>query len=169
MIVEAQVTINGSKAAIWAAITNIENASETISGIENIEVLEKPANGLVGLKWRETRMLFGKPATAEKWITDAAENEFYKTKAEDRGFVYLCTKSISESSGGITLTESHESKPQGIVAKLLSIPMGFLFKGVAKKALLQDLNDIKAAVEHDRLRPNNGMQRTGFARADAER
>jgi len=35
MIVEAQVTINGSKPAIWAAITNIENASETISGIEN--------------------------------------------------------------------------------------------------------------------------------------
>ena len=30
MIVEAQVTINGSKAAIWAAITNIENASEII-------------------------------------------------------------------------------------------------------------------------------------------
>ena len=60
MIVEAQVTINGSKAAIWAAITNIENAAEIISGIEKIEVLEKPANGLVGLRWRETRMLFGK-------------------------------------------------------------------------------------------------------------
>ena len=149
MIVEAQVTINGSKAAIWAAITNIENASETISGIENIEVLEKPANGLVGLKWRETRMYFGKPAAVEKWITDAAENEFYKTKAEDGGFVFVTTKSISESSGGITLTESHESKPQGIVAKLQSIPMGFLFKGVAKKAVLQDLNDIKAAVERE--------------------
>src|SRR5437762_11702145 len=122
MIVEAQVTINGSKAAIWAAITNIESASETISGIENIEVLEKPTNGLVGLKWRETRKLFGKSATAEKWITDAAENEFYKTKAEDNGFVFLSTISISESSGGITLTSSHDSKPQGIVAKLMSIP-----------------------------------------------
>src|SRR5690349_25016564 len=128
MIVEAQVTINGSKAAIWAAITNIENASDTISGIENIEVLEKPANGLVGLKWRETRMLFGKPAIAEKWITDAAENQFYKTKAASDGFVFLCTKSISESGGGITLTETHESKPQGIVAKLMSIPMRILFK-----------------------------------------
>ena len=149
MIVEAQVTINGSKAATWAAITNIENASETISGIENIEVLEKPENGLVGLKWRETRMLFGKPATVEKWITDAAENEFYKTKAEDGGFVFLTTKSISESSGGITLTESHESKPQGIRAKLMSIPMRLLFKGVVKKALLQDLNDIKSAVEQE--------------------
>jgi hypothetical protein len=148
MIVEAQVTVNGSKAAIWAVISNIENASEIISGIENIEVLEKPANGLVGLKWRETRMLFGEPATVEKWITEAAENEFYKTRAEDRGVVFLTTLRISESSGGITLTSSHDSKPQGIVARFMSIPM-FLFKGVAKKALLQDLNDIKSAVEQE--------------------
>jgi hypothetical protein len=148
MLVEAQVTINASKPAIWAAITNIEDASETISGILNIEVLEKPENGLVGLRWRETRTLFGKPATVEKWITDAAENEFYKTKAEDGGFVFLTTKSLSESSGGITLTERHDSKPQTIVAKL-SIPMLFLFKGVVKKALLQDLKDIKSAVEQE--------------------
>src|SRR5215510_5541999 len=144
MLVEAQVTIKGSKAAIWAAITDIEKASGTIRGIQNIEVLEKPANGLVGLRWRETRMLFGKPATAEKWITDAAENEFYKTRAEDNGFVFLTTMSISESGGGITLTSTHETRPQGIVARLMSIPM-FLFKGVVKKAILQDLNDIKSA------------------------
>jgi hypothetical protein len=149
MIVEAQVTIKGSKAAIWAAITNIENASKTISGIENIEVLDKPSNGLVGLRWRETRMLFGKPATAEKWITDAAENEFYKTRSESDGFVYLATISISESSVGITLTSCHEFKPQGIVARLQSIPLRLLFKGVVKKALLQDLNDIKTAVEQE--------------------
>jgi len=147
MRVEAQVTINGSKAAIWAAMTDIENASETIRGIKSIEVLENPANGPVGLKWRETRMLFGKPATAEKWITEAAENEFYKTRAESDGFVFLATMAISEHGGGMTLTSSHDSKPQGIVATLLSIPMLILFKGVAKRALLQDLNDIKSAVE----------------------
>ena len=148
MLVEAHVTINGSKAAIWAAITDIENHSEMISGIENIEVLEKPAHGLVGLRWRETRMLFGKPATAEKWITDAAENEFYTTRAEDNGFVFITTIRISESSSGTTLTSSHDSKPQGIVARLMSIPMALLFKGVVRKAILQDLNDIRRAVEH---------------------
>ena len=37
MIVEVQVAINGSRAAVWAAITNIENASKIISGILNIE------------------------------------------------------------------------------------------------------------------------------------
>ena len=149
MLVEAQVTINGARAAIWAAITNFENASETISGIENIEVLEKPANGLVGLRWRETRIYFGKPATVEKWITEAAENEFYKTRAESDGFVFLTTMRISESGGGITLTSSHDSQPQGFVARVKSIPMP-LFKGMLRKALLQDLNDIKAAVEQER-------------------
>ena len=92
MLVEVQVTINGSRAAVWAAITNIENASDIISGILKVEILEKPASGLVGLKWRETRMLFGKPASAEKWITDAAENEFYKTRAESDGFLFLSGK-----------------------------------------------------------------------------
>jgi hypothetical protein len=147
VIVEAQVAINGSRAAIWAAITNIENAAAFISGIEKIEVLEKPAQGLVGLKWRETRTLFGKPATAEKWITDAAENEFYKTRAEDGGFVFLTTRRISQSSAGMALSECHESRPQGIVARLMTIPMRLFFKGTIKKAVLQDLTDIKVVVE----------------------
>jgi len=148
MGVEAQVTINGSKAAVWAAITNIENAADIISGIENIEVLEKPANGLVGLRWRETRMYFGKPASVEKWITDVAENESYKTRAESDGFVFVTTMRISASDGGTTLTSSHDSHPQGIGARLRSAPR-FLFKGVVKKALLRDLNDIKSAVEQE--------------------
>jgi hypothetical protein len=84
----------------------------------------------------------------EKWITDAAENEFYKTRAKDRGVVFLTTLSISESSRGIMLTSSHDSQSQGFVARLKSIPM-VLFKGVIKKALLQDLNDIKSAVEQE--------------------
>jgi hypothetical protein len=80
-------------------------------------------------------------------MTDAAENEFYKTRAEDHGFVFWTTMSISESGDGVTLTSGHESKPQGVAAALMSIPMRLVFKGVLKKAILQDLNDIKAAVE----------------------
>jgi hypothetical protein len=147
MLVEARVTIDGTRAAIWAAITDIEHASATIGGIEKIEILERPARGLVGLRWRETRTLFGKPATAEKWITDAAEHEFYTTRAESDGFVFLCTKRLSESGAGVALSESHETRPQRLVARLMSIPMGLLFKGVARKAVLQDLHDVKAAVE----------------------
>ena len=147
MIIEAQVTIDGSKEAIWAVIADIENASESISGIEQVELLERPERGLIGLKWRETRTLFGKTATEEMWITDAAENEFYTARAASHGFIYTSTIRIAEQGGGNSLTMTLISKPQGFVAKLLSIPMGLVFKGVAKKALLQDLNDIKRVVE----------------------
>jgi hypothetical protein len=47
----------------------------------------------------------------------------------------------------VTLTSIHDSQPQSIGAKIMSIPMGLFFKGVAKKALLQDLEDLKSAVE----------------------
>lgn len=146
MIVEAEVTIQGSKAAIWAIMADIENAATIIKGVDKIEIVGKPANGLVGLRWRETRMLFGESATVEKWITKAAENEFYETRAEDNGFVFTATMRLSEANGSVTLTSAHSTEPQGFVAKLKSLPM-FFFKGVIKKALLEDLNDIKSAVE----------------------
>jgi hypothetical protein len=85
MLVEAQVTINGSK-AVWDAIADIEDAAQHLSGVEKIEFVERPPAGLVGMRWRETRMYFGKPATVEKRITELVENKFYKTAAESDGF-----------------------------------------------------------------------------------
>ena len=147
MLVEAQVAINGSKEAIWAMITDIENAAKTISSIEKVEILERPTSGVAGLKWRETRKVFGKSATETMWITDAVENEYYKTGAESHGFYYVCTLSISEEGGGSALKMTHESRPQGFMTKVMSFLMGFLLKGAIRKMLLKDLNDIKAAVE----------------------
>lgn len=147
MTVEAQVAINGSRAATWAAVADIEHAANFIRGIEKIEVIERPASGLVGLRWLETRILFGKPATVEKRITEASEGEFYTSRADEQGFIYLATIRISEREGGVTLMSSHDSLPKGFVPRLMSIPMGLFFRGVMKKALLQDLSDIKSSVE----------------------
>lgn len=146
MTVSASITINASKAAVWAATSDIARFAELLTGVEKIEVVEKPATGLVGLKWNETRMLFGKPATVEKWINEVKENEFYKTRAEQDGFVFITTNRISGSDGSVTLTGIHETLPQGFAARVKSLPMVF-FKGVIKKAILQDLNDIKKEAE----------------------
>lgn len=147
MTVEEHITINKTKTEVWTAITDIRHASKIISGIEKVEILSEPENGLVGLKWRETRMYFGKASAIDKCITDAVENNFYKTKAEMDGFIFLTTMSISESGENIILTSSHETKSKGIIAKIKSLPMIF-FRGMLKKAILKDLNDIKTAVEN---------------------
>lgn len=146
MTVEAHLTINASKAAVWDATTDIARFAELLSGVEKIEVIEKPATGLVGLKWKETRILFGKPATVEKWITEVKENEFYTTRAEQDGLVFITTNRISGSDGHVVLTGIHETQPQGFAAKLKSLPMAF-FNGVIRKAILQDLKNVKKAVE----------------------
>lgn len=147
MIVEAEVTINAPRAAVWAAITDVASAPAILSGVEKIEIVAQPPHGLVGLRWRETRLLYGKPATAEKWITAATDEQSYETRAEDGGFVFTTTKVLSESGGRVTLKESHESRPRTLGARLMLIPMALFFKGVIRKAVQQDLDDFKAALE----------------------
>ena len=145
MIVEARVTIQGSRAAAWATLTDVDKAATIVRGIEAIEVVARPASGLVGLRWRETRILFGEAATVEKRITEATESA-YTTQAEDGGFVFVTTHRLEGSDGAITVVATHETRPQGFVAAVKSLPM-FLFKRTIQKAILQDLSDIKSAVE----------------------
>jgi len=40
MIVEVRMTMKASRAKIWAALADIENAAELINGIEKIEIVE---------------------------------------------------------------------------------------------------------------------------------
>ena len=150
MLVEVQVTIEGSKEATWTVVSDIANAAQFISGINHIEIVNQPPSGLVGLRWREPRMLFGKPATAEKWITEAVVNDHFSTRAESDGFIFLSTIRLTESANRVVLTSVHDSQPQTLATKLMALPMRLFFTGVARKALLQDLVDIKAQVEKQR-------------------
>lgn len=147
VIVQANVAIHGCRTAVWAVIADLEHAATTFSGIEQIEVLERPIAGLVGLKWRETRMLFGKPAAVEKWITEAAEPDHCTARAESDGFAFVSTRRLAERDGVVVVTESHDSQPQTLMARLQMIPMALCFKGTIRKAILQDLHDLKTAVE----------------------
>jgi hypothetical protein len=147
MKVSTHLPINTSKADVWKIITDITSFEKIISDVEKIEILNEPSSELKGLKWRETRMYFGKPTAIDKWITDAVANEFYKTRAEMDGFIFLTTLSISENAHSTILTSTHETISQGFMAKLKSLPMIF-FRGILKKAILKDLTEIKFAVEN---------------------
>jgi len=147
MLVEVAVPIQATAPAVWALIADIDEAAALVMGIDRIEVLQRPAAGLVGLKWRETRQLFGKAASVDKWITAATEEQFYATRAESDRFIFLSTLRIEADGDGVVLRSIHDSQPQTLGAKIMALPMGLFFKGVARKALLADLHDIRAAAE----------------------
>lgn len=144
---KATVSINAPKEKVWEVITNIENAAESISGIEEVEILEKPESGLVGLKWKETRIMFGKTATEVMWITEAVENDYYKTRAESHGSIYTSTISVEEKEGVSILSMEFGAKMVTLGAKIMGTLMMPFFKGATRKALQKDLDDIKARVE----------------------
>ena len=142
-----RVPVNASKEEVWNAITDFDTVADRISGIEEIEILNKPPDGLVGLKWKETRTMFGKTATETMWITDAVENDHYDVEARSHGSIYRSRMYITDESGKTELGWDFDAEPQTIGAKILSATMGFMFKGATEKALAQDLADIKASLE----------------------
>ena len=147
MNTEVQVEINGTREDVWKVITDIEYSVNTINGIEKIEVLEKPADGIVGLKWRETRTMFGRTATEVMWITDAVENKSYKTRAESHGAVYITTFDLSEEDEKVHLTMNFKGVPQTFGAKIMAALTSGMIKKSTEEALMNDLMDIKAKVE----------------------
>lgn len=147
MEVQVDVVINAPKNEVWKLVSDIENAASTISGIDKLEVLERPDQGLVGLKWRETRTLFGKTATETMWITEVGEGSYYLTEARSHGSIYRTKVSVSEEGSSTRLSMVFSAQAQSFVAKVFSVLLGFMMKNAMRKAILQDLTDVKAAAE----------------------
>ena len=147
MKVEQAIDIAAPKDKIWVAITDIENCSEMISAIQGLTILNKPDDGLVGLKWSETREMFGKQASETMWITEAVEDDYYCTRAESNGSVYRTRLALDDDVGNTRLTMSFTAQAESMVAKIIWACTGYMIKGSMRKALAQDLQDIKEFVE----------------------
>ena len=140
-------SIDASAEKVWSFISDIENCAGFISGIEKVEVIEKPDTGLLGFKWKETRTLFGKTAEETMWITDVQDGQSYQARAENHGAIYISKLSVQESDGQSILTMHFDGTPVSFGAKIMSALMGWMFKGATAKAMRQDLIDIKKVAE----------------------
>ena len=104
MNISVDIEINSPQNMVQAAITDIKNSSKMISGIINVKIIEQPADGMVGLKWNETRKILGKEVTEKMQITDCKDKEYYCTRAENCGAIYLTKMSVAEHNQKTMLT-----------------------------------------------------------------
>ena len=132
---------------VWKAITDFKNCSNYIESIVKVEVLNEPKDTLLDFKWKETRVMFGKEAVETMWITDFKENEFYQTRAESHGSIYISKFTVEPVEDRTKLTMNFSGEAQTFFVKLMSKAMGFMMKGAMKKAVMKDLVNIKAHVE----------------------
>ena len=149
MGVKSEISIAASPEQVWKVITDIERSAEFISGIDEVKILNQPNSGIVGLKWEETRTMFGRSASEVMWITEVKQNVSYSTRAEHPGLVYISNFTLENVNGGTKLIMSFDPTVSGLARRIFSAVSGFLFKGATKKMIAQDLEDIKKAVEMD--------------------
>jgi len=147
MKVSASIEIDSSKEKIWQIVTDYAHWQEFISAIQKVEILDNPTDGFNGLKWKETRTMFGKEAEETMWVTESEENSFYKTRAESHGSIYLSLVKIEDKGDSCILTQGFEGIPQSFIGKLMMGVMGGMMKKSTEKALYADLNDMKNYIE----------------------
>jgi len=150
MYVSMDISISGSKEEVWKTITDIRSTPEIIEGIEKVEILNDPAEGLVGLKWRQTRTMLGQETAETIWVTEAAPQEVIQTASESRGTVYVTNTSLAAEEDGTRLTMDFQGTPQTLIARVITVITSPLIKNTTRKSMEKELMDIKAAVESKR-------------------
>ncbi|MCJ8294399.1 MAG: SRPBCC family protein [Colwellia sp.] len=165
MNIKVAIEINSPKATVWAAITDIKNCTKMITGIIDLTIIHQPYEGLIGLKWTETREMFGKPAAETMWITECAEQDSFSTRAENGQAIYLTTMALSSVESDIKkdvntdggsevnndktlLTVRFSATSDSLFIRGVSVIMGFFIKKNMVNMLEKDLNDIKSYIEH---------------------
>lgn len=148
MKISVDTIIDRPQAEVFAAFCDLDNAPDRMSGIMGIERLE--GEGFeVGTKWRETRVMFGKEATEDMWVTELAEPSSYHVEAESHGAHYDSNFTFEAVDGGTKVTMTFAGQPLTLMGRIMGAVMGIFFKGATRKAVQQDLDDMKAALEGD--------------------
>ena len=132
--------------AVWAAVSDFEHAPQRVSAIKRLEILTPQRPVGAGMRFRETRVMFGREATEEMTITEWNPPHSYCIEARSCGAKYRSEIAVAAAhGGGSTLTMSFEAQPVTFMAKLLS-PLSKLMMGACRKALEKDLDDIGRSV-----------------------
>lgn len=127
---------------------DIEKIADRIKGIETIEILEHGGEDNVGLRWRETRTMFGREATEEMWISAAEKDLFYEVQAKSNGMKYLTRYEFTSNSDGTGVSLSFSGRPVSLMAKIMAPMMSFM-AGSMRKALEADMDDLARLLENN--------------------
>lgn len=146
MRIEAQTEIDAPVDEVWQIASDVGGFERIIDAVEKIEILEQPdGTGMLGLRWRETRTMFGKTATEEMTVVEADEADHFTTRAESHGSVYTMTYLVGESGSGSVLSVAFDADATSLASKVMALTVGQLFKGATRKAFEADLADIRRA------------------------
>ncbi|WP_372594329.1 SRPBCC family protein [Actinotalea sp.] len=134
--------------AIWAVLTDIDGAAQTLSGVSRIEVLT-PGEYAPGFRWRETRTMLGKESTEEMWVTEADAARSTTVEAVSDGVTYTTRFTLTPSGTGteLRMVFGAELVRPSVGSRVMMAVLGRLGLLVTRRAMRRDLAEIAARAE----------------------
>lgn len=139
--------VHAEAEAVWAVLTDLESACDTLSGVTRVEIVEGDGYA-VGTRWRETRRLFGKEETQEMYVTEVDPPRRTTVEA-DSGAHYTTEFVLTPVEGGTDLRVTfgaHHPDPN-LLQRLTFAVFGQVGARVTTRMLTQDLADIARRAE----------------------
>lgn len=138
----ASRTIQAPIAAVFRTISDIENLSEALPYIVKVEFLSHTRSG-DGTRFRETRCVNGREATAMLQITEYVENHRVRLVGDAGGSIWDSVFTVTEENGGTRLDMEMEGRAYGTISWILN----FFIRGMVQKAVEGDLDAVKSYCE----------------------
>lgn len=141
------VNINADINRVFDVFTDIPATADRIPEIENVEMLSHgPA--AKGSRWRETRVMMGKAATEEMWITEFTPNRSYTVEAESCGAQFKSRFVFTSEDNGTRVDFFMETRAISFAAKLFTwLGLSALMRGMMSKAIRGDMEALKSFAE----------------------
>jgi carbon monoxide dehydrogenase subunit G len=133
--------VAGSPEAVFDLFSDLARAAERVSGITSLELLTDGPVG-VGTRFRETRLMFGKPATEEMEVTVFERPRRYTIECHAHGTHTVSVFSLVAAGDGTDLTVDLSTTPTTLGAKLFA-PIAKMFMGTMRKCIESDLDDLE--------------------------
>jgi len=134
---------------VFEKSTDFEHAPEFLSGVERTEVV---TDGPVakGTTWRETRVMFGKEHTETLEVADFNPPKSLRIGCDSCGVIWDSEFRFTPEKGGTRVDLVMEGKAQTFWARVMGAVMMPMMARSIKKAIEQDLADIKCVCEGGR-------------------
>lgn len=137
--------INAPVEAVYAACSDFERAPEMVSAIQKIEILT-PGPIRVGTRFKETRVMFGKPCTEEMEVASLEHNKEYSLRGYSCGAEFTTHFRFKPEAGGTNVEMLMETRARSLFAWLFA-PLSFLFMGMMRKCVEGDMDDVTSYCE----------------------
>jgi len=137
-------TLSAPPDRVYALLTDLDGAAGRVRAILRLEKLT-PGPVRVGTRWRETRKMFGREASAEMEMKRLDPPRRIEVICEDDGCTYHAVYELQpEGAGRTRVTRTFTAEATGI-RKWLMKPMGALMQGTMRKCIEADFDDLERA------------------------